>query len=151
LPWRALKDISSTTIHWSTFYNIATQIYNTYRAPFEPPPAWYCAQIPTRRASGSVIYLSANEWLSILASGLVWRPGEYGLAIQQTRSRTWPLFWLQPFFLLSFSSSSFGVRSHPPSVSLLLLPRLNFFCYRLWRLVFLSFPCEKKRSILYEK
>jgi hypothetical protein len=48
------------------------------------------------------------------------------------------------FFLLSFSSSSFGVRSHPPFVSLLLLPRLHFFCYRLWRLVFSSFPCEEK-------
>ena len=66
LPWRALKGISSTKIHWSTFYNIVTQIYNTYRALLEPPPAWYCAQIPTCRASGSVIYTKANEWLSNL-------------------------------------------------------------------------------------
>jgi len=82
LSWRALKDVSSTKIHWSTFYNIATQIYNTSRAPFEPLPAWYCAQIPTCRASGSVIYTKANEWLLSLASCLVWRLGEYGLAIQ---------------------------------------------------------------------
>ena len=63
---RALKGISSTKIHWSTFYNIVTQICNTYRALLEPPPAWYCAQIPTCRASGSVIYTKANEWLSNL-------------------------------------------------------------------------------------
>jgi hypothetical protein len=82
LPWRALKDISSTKIHWSTFYHIATQKYNTYRALFEPPPAWHCAQISTCCASGSVISIKANEWLPSLAGGLVWRPGEFGLAIQ---------------------------------------------------------------------
>jgi len=74
LPWRALRDISSTKIHWSTFYNITTQIYCIRRALFEPPPAQLCVQISACRASGSVIYVEANDWLSILASGLVWRP-----------------------------------------------------------------------------
>ena len=81
-PWQALKDISPIKIHWSTFHNITIQIYKSCRALFEPPQASHCAQISTCRASGSVICIEANEWLTILASGLVWRPGEYGLAIQ---------------------------------------------------------------------
>ena len=57
-----------------------------------------------------------------------------------------------PSFLFLFSSSSFGVRSHPSFFSLLLLLRLHFFCYRLSRLAFSSrLSLAKNQSILYRR